>query len=150
MFVRFNYCLTDIYCRRMVCGDISFTGFWATVLKRFALCYRTVVCPGVSCLSCLFVALVYCSQTAGWIKMPLGTEICLGPCHIVLNGDPAPPRKGAQQPPTFRRMSIVAKLSPISAYAELACVRSWVTPSTKSTNFGSRYLLEGFSEREES
>ena len=27
--------------------------------------------------------------TAGWIKMPLGTEVDLGPCHIVLNGDPA-------------------------------------------------------------
>jgi len=52
--------------------------------------------------------------------MPLGTEIGLGPGHIVLNGDPAPPRKGAQLPlPTFQLMSIVAKRSPISATAEL-------------------------------
>jgi len=39
---------------------------------------------------------------------------------IVLDGDPVPPRKGAQQPPpTFRPMSIVAKRLPISATAEL-------------------------------
>jgi len=52
--------------------------------------------------------------------MPLGTEVGLGPGDIVLDGDPVPPpRKGAQQPPTFRSMSIVAKRSPISATAEL-------------------------------
>ena len=33
----------------------------------------------------------YCIQTAGWIKMPLGVEVGLGPDHIVLGGDPAPP-----------------------------------------------------------
>jgi len=31
---------------------------------------------------------VYCGQMAGWIKTPLGTEIGLGPGHIVLDGDP--------------------------------------------------------------
>jgi len=36
-----------------------------------------------------FSAHVYCGQTAGWIKMPLGREVDFGPCHIVLNGDPA-------------------------------------------------------------
>jgi len=30
--------------------------------------------------------------------MPLGMEVGLG-LHIVLDGDPAPPQKGAQQPP---------------------------------------------------
>jgi len=59
-------------------------------------------------------------QTAGWIKVPLGNEVYLGPCHIVLDGDPyPPPRKGAQQPPTFGPMSTVAKRSPISATDEL-------------------------------
>jgi len=33
---------------------------------------------------------VYCGQTAGWIKMAIGTEAGLGPGHIVLDGDPAP------------------------------------------------------------
>jgi len=33
--------------------------------------------------------------------MPLGTKIGLGLGHIVLDGDPAPSPKGAQQPPRF-------------------------------------------------
>ena len=40
---------------------------------------------------------VYCGQKAGWIKMPFGTEVGLGPGHIVLDMDPAPPPKDAQQ-----------------------------------------------------
>jgi len=65
-------------------------------------------------------ARVCCGQTAGWITIPLGTEVGLGQGDIVLDGDPAPlPWKGAEQPPTFRPMSIVAKRSPISATAEL-------------------------------
>ena len=64
----------------------------------------------LSCLSCLPVTLVYCSQTVGWIRMPLGTEVGLGPGHIVLDGDRVLPRKGAQQPlPTLRPMSVVLK-----------------------------------------
>jgi len=35
---------------------------------------------------------------AGWMKTPLGTEVDLGPGHIVLDAIPAP-AKGAQQPP---------------------------------------------------
>jgi len=68
--------------------------------------------------------LVYCGQTVRWIKMPLGMEVGLGPGHIVLDGDPAPPpRKGhGSPPPTFRFMSIVAKRSPISVTAELLFV----------------------------
>jgi len=51
--------------------------------------------------------------------MQLGTEVGLGPGDIHLDVDPAPPRNGAQQPPTFRPMSIVARRSPVSATAEL-------------------------------
>ena len=29
----------------------------------------------------------YCGQTAGWIKVPLGTEVGLGPGNIVLDED---------------------------------------------------------------
>jgi len=44
---------------------------------------------------------VYCAQTAGWIKMPLGMEASLDPSDIVLDGDPALlPNKGAE-PPIF-------------------------------------------------
>jgi len=33
---------------------------------------------------------------AAWIKMPLGTEVGLSPGDFVLDGDPAPPQKGAE------------------------------------------------------
>jgi len=38
-----------------------------------------------------FSAHVCCGQTAGWIKMPLGMKVGLGPGDVVLDGDPAPP-----------------------------------------------------------
>jgi len=41
-----------------------------------------------------FSADVCCGQTAGWIKMSLGTKVGLGPGHIVLHEDPAAPKKG--------------------------------------------------------
>ena len=74
------------------------TIFGRPFVKWFALCYRTVVCAVLSVLS---VTLVYCGQTVGWINMPLGMEIGLGLCHIVLDGDPAPAQKGAQSTPIF-------------------------------------------------
>jgi len=40
---------------------------------------------------------------AGWIKIPLGTEVGLGPGHIALDGDPAPSPKREQSPPIFGR-----------------------------------------------
>jgi len=46
----------------------------------------------------LAVKVVYCGQTVGWIRMPLGMEVGLGLSHIVFDGDPAP-LKGAQQTP---------------------------------------------------
>jgi len=50
--------------------------------------------PGRS-LSCLSVTLVYCDQTVGWPKMKLGTDVGLGPGHIVFGGDSAPlPKRG--------------------------------------------------------
>jgi len=63
---------------------------------------------GPSCLpkkgnrSPQFSAHVYYGQTAGWIKMPLGTEIGLGPGDIVLDWDPAPlPAKKGHSSPHF-------------------------------------------------
>jgi len=53
------------------------------------------------CLCVLYNVGVYCRQTVAWIKMPLGTEVGVGLGDIVLDGDPDPPRKGAQQPPHF-------------------------------------------------
>jgi len=86
----------------MRCRNLRFTlrfwpkrcHFWATVCKS--------VRPMLSdrCLSCLYVTLVYCGQTVGWIKIKLGVEVGLGSGHIVLDGDPAPLPKRAQ-PPIF-------------------------------------------------
>ena len=41
--------------------------------------------------------------------MPLGTEVGLGPGHILLDGDPAPPPQKGDGAPNFRPMSVVAK-----------------------------------------
>jgi len=41
---------------------------------------------------------VYCGQTARWIKMPLDMEVGLGPGHIVLDREPAPPPKKGHSP----------------------------------------------------
>jgi len=63
--------------------------FGQPFVKRFALCYRSLVCLSV-CPVCLSVTLVYCGQTVGRIKMKLGVQVGLGPGHIVLGGDTAP------------------------------------------------------------
>jgi len=58
-------------------------------MQRFALSYH---CLSVSpVLTVLSVTLVYCGQTVGWIRMPLGIEVDLGPGHLALDGDPDPP-----------------------------------------------------------
>jgi len=77
--------------------SLTLTVFGRPFVKRFALCCGTIV------LSC---------QTVERIKMKLGVQVGLGPGHIVLDGDPAPP-KGAQPPdfwlcplwPNFRTIS---------------------------------------------
>ena len=62
----------------------------------------------LSCLSCLSVTLVYCGQTVEWIKIKLGMQVGLGPRHVVLDGDPAPPPKRGIHP-NFRPISVLAK-----------------------------------------
>ena len=68
--------------------------------------YWTVVLS--VCLSCLSVTLMYCGQTVGWIKMPLGMRVGIGPSDIVLDGDPSPlPKKG--RAPNLQPVSTIAK-----------------------------------------
>jgi len=63
-------------------------------VKRFALCYQTVVY-----LSAMFV---HCGQTVGRIKIKLGMKVGLGPGHTVLDGDPVPlPQRGTAPPSQF-------------------------------------------------
>ena len=87
-------------------SPISNAIFGRPFVKRFALCYQTVVCLSVcpvclSLLSCLSVTFVHCGQTAGRIMMKLGMQLGLGPGHIVLDGDPAPPPPKGQSPLIF-------------------------------------------------
>ena len=63
--------------------------FGRPFVKRFAVCYQSVVCLSV-CLSVLSVTFMHCGQTVGRIKMKLGMQVGLGPGHIVLCGDPVP------------------------------------------------------------
>jgi len=80
------------------CTDKHSLVYGRLFVKWFALCYRTAV---------LSVTLVYSGQTVGWIKMKLGMQVGLGPGHIVLDGDyPAPPQKGAQQPPPLPKVLV--------------------------------------------
>jgi len=48
------------------------------------------------------------------MKMPLATEVDLGPGHIVLNGVPALRERGTAASPSFWLMSIVAMLTLVS------------------------------------
>jgi len=52
---------------------------------------------------------ICCGQMAGWIKMPHGTWVSIGPSDIVLDRDPALPPKKGPEPPNFWPMSIAAK-----------------------------------------
>jgi len=70
--------------------------FGRPFVKRFTLCYQSVVCP-----VCLSVTLVYCGQTVGWIKMKLGMQVGFSPGHIVLDGDPPVPSQKGTEPPIF-------------------------------------------------
>jgi len=72
--------------------------------------------------------------------MPLGKEVCLGPGHIVLDGEPGSqlPDKGAQ-PPIFGPC-LVAKRSPISA-VPFEGRGSWVgSPSDTMWPWAEAYL----------
>jgi len=45
-----------------------------------------------------FLAHLYCGQTTGWVKTPVGTEVDLGPGHFVLDGFPAIGERGTTAP----------------------------------------------------
>ena len=57
----------------------------------------------------------------------LGKEGGLGPGDIELDGDPAPPRKGAQQPPLFGPCLLWFKWSPISTTTELLSLKCYMS-----------------------
>jgi len=74
-----QYNVTGIQDRqdRQQTDSIERTVFGRPFVKRFALCYQTVVCHVCPCSVCpdLSVTLVYCGQTAGRIKMKLCMQV---------------------------------------------------------------------------
>jgi len=94
----------DRVCQWRTSGDDWNKIFWATLTSNGS---PNATGP----LSCLSVMLVCCGQMVGWIKMPLGTEAGLGPGHIVLDGDPAPPtEKGTAAPHFSAHVSLAKRL----------------------------------------
>jgi len=81
--------------------------FGRPFVKRFTLCYRTAV------LSLCDVGVLWPN---GWMdQMKLGMKVGLGPGHIVLDGDPAPPKKGTG--PNYWPMSVVDKLDGLRCHS---------------------------------
>jgi len=75
--------------------------FGRPFVKRFALCYRSVVCLSV-CLSVLSVCDVRALWPNGWTDQDETWQAGRPrPCHIVLDGDPAPPPPKGHSPPNF-------------------------------------------------
>jgi len=71
---------------------LKIADFWSSVCETVRRMLSAVVCLFVCpALSCLSVTLMYCGQMAGWIKLKLDTKLGMGPGHIVLDGDLAPP-----------------------------------------------------------
>jgi len=85
-----------------------------------------------------FLAHVCCGQTAGWMKTPLGTEVVLGPGHIVLDGVPAIRERGTSAS-SFRRMSIMATVAHL-IYC-LALMEQTQAPCAESTGHGNDFEL---------
>jgi len=78
--------------------------------------------PSLKGYSPQFLSNVRCGQTTGWMKTPLGTEVDLGPGHIVLDGVPALRERGTAAPLHLFGPCLLWSRSPISATAELLFV----------------------------
>ena len=53
-------------------------------LRDIVFYVDTAILPEKRAHPTQFLARAYCGQRAGWMKRPLGTEVDLGPGHIVL------------------------------------------------------------------
>jgi len=100
----YGFCCYDSIAPKAKCQRVLVLGlclvyiFGRPFVTRFALCYRTVVCLSV-CRVCLCVCNVGVLWPNGWvIKMKLGTLVGLGPGHILLDRNPAPPKNGGLAP----------------------------------------------------
>jgi len=79
---------------------------------------------------------MYCGQTVGWITIPLGTEVGLGPGDIVLDGDPAPPtERGTVSPPLFGHVYCVQTVAHLSNCWALVRAHFFDPPYTHTHNY---------------
>jgi len=94
-----------------------------------------------------FLAHVYCGQTAGWMKTPLGTKVDLGPGYIVLDRGPGFRKRGTAAPTLFgpcllwlrSHISATAELlSPLPIHALVATISSSSSSSGASLTGHSR------------
>ena len=81
------------------CYDLYLLFYWATVCKTV----RPMLSDHCPVLSCLSVGDIGVLWPNGWTdKMKVDMQVGLGPGHIALDGDPAPPPpKGHNTPPVF-------------------------------------------------
>jgi len=85
---------------RLAAGPVNFDNIFGATVCKTVRCMLWTIVLSVLAQPPQFSAHVYCGQTAGWMKMPLGTKAGLGPGHIVLDGDPYPSKRA--QPSNFR------------------------------------------------
>jgi len=71
---------------------------------------------------------VYCGQTAGWIKMPIGTKVALDPGHIVLDVDPASPPEKGHTPQISAHVCCGPFCSQIVAHVSYSWALVWASP----------------------
>ena len=62
----------------------------------------------------VFLVHVYCGQTAGWMKTPLGIQVELGLGHTVLDGTQLPRQRGTAAPLFSAHIYIVATVAHLS------------------------------------
>ena len=99
-----------------------------------------------------FLALVYCDQTAGWIRMPLGTEVNLGQVDVVLDrvAPPSHPKKKGHSLPGFGPCLLWPNgwMDQVAAwyagrpavFAGLSTVRERTDHATRSVSMGRIYV----------
>jgi len=90
----------------LVCMVLLLYFQWTTLALTHFLADRCNAtfsyCHEMSSLCLSSVTCVYCGQMVSWIRMPLDTEVGLGPSDTVLDGDPAPPtQRGTAALPNF-------------------------------------------------
>ena len=75
--------------------------FGRPFVKRFALCYRSVVCLSDLSVHVCDVRALWPNGWSGRIKIKLGMQVGRGPGHIELGRDPAPPPLKGHSHPQF-------------------------------------------------